>query len=410
MRTRSRVTGGGQSLGYSRGKSWYNTVDIQNFTESYITTPYNLPWTQDTISDVVTTNFRKKSANGDIINNPMSIVRISETPPQATTCIRDDLRFSNNRYSGSRWSGSWPVPMSVLGDRLPILSNATWAANVSSLQSKAVLDAHSRASATDVSMPTMVAEGQKTIASVTSILTRALRVGRAARRLDLRYLRRQLRWKELQDRYMELRYAVRPMVYDLKGIIAAVEHSKRYTTTRSTSRGFGSTSHEISDVITKYDNGVTFTVGRSGKVQTTIRAGVLSDITLGLTNSLGIDQPLQTAWELVPLSFVLDWFFDVGGTIAAWSPKQGVTQRASWVVVEHLATYRNAVVSCANSTPANYMGGLTWSGSYQREEYYKTRTPNPSLNVIPSLNVKLDPFKLLDLAIIGKQLVKRLLH
>lgn len=51
----------------------------------------------------------------------------------------------------------------------------------------------------------------------------------------------------------------------------------------------------------------------------------MDDETLYRLNQLGLINPLEVAWELVPYSFVLDWFIPVGNVLAAWSATMGIT-------------------------------------------------------------------------------------
>ena len=39
-------------------------------------------------------------------------------------------------------------------------------------------------------------------------------------------------------------------------------------------------------------------------------------------DALGL-QPLPTAWELLPFSFVADWFLNIGTFLEAWTTKEG---------------------------------------------------------------------------------------
>lgn len=48
--------------------------------------------------------------------------------------------------------------------------------------------------------------------------------------------------------------------------------------------------------------------------------GVLQDL-----NQLGLTNPVEVVWELVPYSFVVDWFLDVGGWVSSLSAAVGVT-------------------------------------------------------------------------------------
>ena len=51
----------------------------------------------------------------------------------------------------------------------------------------------------------------------------------------------------------------------------------------------------------------------------------LPDGTLRDLRTMGLDNPLEVAWELVPYSFVVDWFLDVGGWISSIGAQRGIT-------------------------------------------------------------------------------------
>ncbi len=51
----------------------------------------------------------------------------------------------------------------------------------------------------------------------------------------------------------------------------------------------------------------------------------LDDATLYRLNQLSLINPLAIAWELVPFSFVIDWFLPVGNVLNAWSATMGLT-------------------------------------------------------------------------------------
>jgi hypothetical protein len=53
--------------------------------------------------------------------------------------------------------------------------------------------------------------------------------------------------------------------------------------------------------------------------------GILDDDFGHRIDQLGLSNPLSLAWELVPYSFVVDWFIPVGATLDALVPPAGVT-------------------------------------------------------------------------------------
>jgi hypothetical protein len=83
----------------------------------------------------------------------------------------------------------------------------------------------------------------------------------------------------------------------------------------------------------------------------------ISNETLANASSIGILNPLQIAWELVPYSFVVDWFMPVGSFLETLTDTAGLT------FVSGVRTDR--VVSQFNSTytPPN-SGYPNWDGSF----------------------------------------------
>lgn len=96
----------------------------------------------------------------------------------------------------------------------------------------------------------------------------------------------------------------------------------------------------------------------------------LSDLELKLrtvTRALGLDNPLSTAWELLPFSFLVDWVFSVGDFIGQLAPKISLPIRfidQGWSI-EIMWDYEDIIrfnqVSGA---------GLPWTFNKARVEFY----------------------------------------
>jgi hypothetical protein len=85
-------------------------------------------------------------------------------------------------------------------------------------------------------------------------------------------------------------------------------------------------------------------------------------------DAFGLFNPLNIAWELVPLSFVVDWFIPVGNYLSSIVPPQGVKFQKGW-------ESWNAKGSSFNSThivPAG-IGGATWDTEASTIEVVKGR-------------------------------------
>lgn len=362
------------------------------------------------MTDVVTPNFKARIKKGEIINNPASLEEITVIRPRVTPFNRYRVYIVGYRnggplYSGNAYEGDQAMKESYLGDYLGYSEGVGEA--IDNAIARAVTSAHANASSTEFQSLVFAAEARKSVRDLSSILYRVLKIAKAVKRLDRKYLKSQISKKELQNRYMELRYAIRPLVYDARDIVNVLGKTKHYDKTRFTARGFERVHDENSDTITLYPWSTwEHKVNRTIHLDVNIRAGILCDVDVSPMNLWGVDQPLETLWEITPFSFIIDWFVNIGDTIAAWTPDSGVTQLASWVTVETNITQTNRSGSCTNINPTGrdyVMNFFSWGGSKTVVKRRISRTINPPLGAFPRVSLHLDALKLVDLGIILKQ-------
>jgi hypothetical protein len=260
-------------------------------------------------------------------------------------------------------------------------------------------------------------ELDKTIVGTTQTLRKVYLILRDLVRLDLEDLRGHVSPSELQDAYMNARYNLRPLYYDLKGLygLGALEERPPRQTFRSKQFGTKSLSSPLERVILTWDDS---TVKMLGYTQTTvnltIRAGILAaPKPTSLEHRLGLNAPIDTVWELIPLSFVVDWFLNVGSFLKAWTPCFTWTQLASWYTVEE-TVYQKKWLTELSGYPVESTAGwrlrnvnLSFSpGHYVKMVRKKTRVPSLSRPDFIHVNVRLDPLKVLDLTFIVGALLK----
>lgn len=301
---------------------------------------------------------------------------------------------------------------------------------------RAVTKAQANVSLNEAYALVMLGESRKTVLSMISITKRLIKILRSIKRLDSEYLLKsakkyearqllkQLSGKELADRYMELRYALRPLMYDIAGTAAALTYDADKQKARNTFRGNEYKVKRVEQTDT-YSNGNwpgpdigssnnwsrDWTARRRTKHSVDVRAGVLTE--LEATNSLpvwGLMEPIESAWELIPFSFIVDWFINLGDKICAWTPDFGLKHLASWsmvtdtVVKEFQIMGSSATLPTGNSdyAPLEHVNLFGKEGYCSETIITRTRTPNPGFSVIPSINLNLDMLKLVDLLIIAK--------
>jgi hypothetical protein len=149
------------------------------------------------------------------------------------------------------------------------------------------------------------------------------------------------------------------------------------------------------------------------KRQVDVRAGVLCQVeALNHISIYGLTQPVEAIWELIPFSFIVDWFFNVGNTIGSWTPEMGTKTLASWYVINN-TTYQKMGRfhddfefpegdSLRRGTAYSKMLSNCWC---DRTTVTKERVPSPIRAVVPTFSLRLDTLKLVDLLIIAKKLL-----
>lgn len=366
----------------------------------------------ESTQDVVTPNWTRRRNNGEIINNPFVRTRTTVRPPQATAYAREATSYSSGAERG--WNGYvqfGALPMNTIY-QLDLLTNDTSISEEVSAAKQSVIDiavqkAYANIDASEMLALATAAESKKTVESLLSCARRILKIARAARKLDIKRLKREIYPQELQDRYMELRYALRPIVYDMVGVMKVVDTIST-PSDRHTARGFKQVTLEHSDVIANHIFGGTIADTTRTRVhEITARAGVLSQVKMSYSAALGLTQLPETAWELFPLSFVIDWVLNIGQAIAALTTNAGLTQLASWVTVIEKITYTNKMGNTRPLTTAyTRTNKLVHTAEYGVTVERQERIVDPSLYVWPTFEVNLNAYKINDLVNIIGQITK----
>lgn len=174
------------------------------------------------------------------------------------------------------------------------------------------------------------------------------------------------KWEaELGQLWLEARYGWRPLIYDMISIADALQTLKEFNSSklsRYTTFGTAEQTREFQvSQSTIYSDG--FASGSSwsfngiGSVHRLIevRCGVAARTSF---QDVAFADPLVTAWELIPFSFVIDWFANIDDILAAWSP---VVRRST--VHAFVTTLDQTTLSYSVSAPTN----LNETSSYRFE-------------------------------------------
>jgi len=105
----------------------------------------------------------------------------------------------------------------------------------------------------------------------------------------------------------------------------------------------------------------------NGSARTTLLATIARDELVNLAR-WGLINPATVVWELVPFSFVVDWFAPVGNTLDALTSGVGLESNGGWTSVQtgyDLSAYQ---LETEKQNPDTYTI-VTESGGYS-EEYF----------------------------------------
>lgn len=404
-----------------------------------------------TMEDEVTPDFRKRIASGEVICNPMNSLTIIEselpipveffTETKVCSYRKSDWSKHYTTWTSKRLSGTCNFALVSQGVDANLLSYPNlpdYGPEIQSVTDRAVSQSFANISQSEVLLLATLAESKSTVAGliqlmaqVTKIITSVAKDKRVLKRLKSRSEKRGFTVRKLKgalddyaELYMNARYNLRPLYYDICGILKLFEDKPKHD--RYTFRGYSSyqdkdesSSNFVPTGDFKPNNGATlkFSFKKSLQVDISARAGVLTQLEdASIWTRAGINAIPQTLWDLVPFSFIVDWFFNVGDTILAWFPEYGSTVLASWVTVMEQYTQRQEVKihsMQSQDPPIVWVHPTSWatvncslSNAFrQKVTIRKQRIVSPQRPILPHLDVNLDSLKLLDLAIISKKLL-----
>lgn len=412
-RTRSRVNTSVsypatlRSVDYSPGS--ISSPPPLSFERLYFNNGHNLD--QETCKDVVTKNYKKLSAKGYIFNNPFEKIRTISYDPLVQFDIEG--RIENYSTTAKSWytyaikRHTGTSSMSSLIGSFPSVTEL----NHEALIGNAVNGAWANAQQSKVLALVTAAEFPKSVASLIGVMRRVINLSRIMSGKKKPNMTR----KDLEDFYLECRYAYRPMFFEVNGIIKALQTTVGKKM-RQTFRSSGANSHTETVTIPKVHAlqtnvyWIEYNVNFHTFQDISVQCGILTDIEISLAALLGLDTIVESTIELVPYSFILNWFFTVSQTVAAWTPNIGVKTLASWltekITVIQSSTITDIVAKKAADTSSRryyISGGFIIDGFAFKSTFKTIRNPNPRREIFPRFNVDLDALKLLDLVLIGKK-------
>lgn len=280
-----------------------------------------------TMVDTVTPNYHKRRQRGDVIMNPMYSTRQLVTgfsgqgfhiKSKSTSCasplLYHEYKVEGDYFASKLCGGNTidPVSLFTMEEEIALMEET----------STCMLSKRGRS---DSNLWETLAELHKA-ASLFSNLAR-----RSRKFLD--FTEANGSWS---NEWLAYRYGLRPIISDAEGIIKGLQ--KAVGDVRSTTRCQRSLQRDVSTNMYYDHDYVRDNYKRTSKHVLTVRAMSIDEYSAEVMSNIGFTTKglLTLQWELIPYSFVADWFINVGEFINAIVPAFGYRQLGSCLVVKHL--------------------------------------------------------------------------
>lgn len=379
-RTRSQGTMGTQAISVTREQR--TNKALATTITSYTTGTSPLMGKVKEMTDVVIPNYHERSARGEIFVNPFS----SEETELAfeggasvgwelstdTPYKRFDLYSPGGHYTAAEAETARPFGHVgvALDGAIASLAGTSAAANVANPEFQGLV---------------FLAELREVFQMIRSPLSSYTQFLRAVERAKFKQLRPSTAattstGRFLRDNWLAYRYGVRPVMRDIQNFAKAIDTLSAKRPERKTARGFA-TENGKKDITTVHGawNG-NLTISDSTTVTRSCRSGVLYELKGEVdTFGMNVTEVPSAVWEIMPYSFVFDWFANIGSYVDAITPKFGVTVLGKWT------TYRTVSETTRTATRA-YTGSYTTLGNGQctlvKRTVAKSRVPSISIDLV----------------------------
>lgn len=195
-------------------------------------------------------------------------------------------------------------------------------------------------------------------------------------------------WRALSSDWLSGRYGWRVLYYDILSLNKAIKNLNN-TRKRFSEKVGNTTTTRVTTVPAAPIHSTSCSIAH--EVQDIIKVGVHGSVTADIEIADFQFNPLRTAWELIPLSFVIDWFLSIGQSLAAASfmlTASEYTASAGYRVSMTRNYHTNVTVNPGYGANVSYSGYCNAS--------LEVRTPT-SVSLTPHFQVKLDVMKVIDL-------------
>lgn len=351
------------------------------------------------MEDTVTERFRQRRARGETFFNPMSRWEYAVACSGDGGSTESTTVACGTTGAKTRWEfhGPWlatAIPTeSRLGMSLPRVNYALTDSDVYRAKVEACTEVLAKRGRSDSNLWETMAEYDQAVGmfkpsmeKLVAVLDRAARAtqkGRAARYAV----------SSASALWLQYRYGIKPLLADMEHVLKTLRnfsYRKERRSTRSAKTLYGSS--VVQGVGSVVPTGLVIDWKCEVQDRITIRSMSLDEVDTSFQKELGLGGKSLTTlpWELVPYSFVVDWFLNVGDFINAMVPAgTGWKSLGSCMSVERVTTNVYTPTRSAN-TVNGFVQTSPLTGTVGVTLHSKDRGPMEYPRVVVKSDFRLD--------------------
>lgn len=202
----------------------------------------------------------------------------------------------------------------------------------------------------------------------------------------------------LSDNWLQYRYGWRTLVFDMFDIYQAITTIMQEEEQRTRFSHHSGTTQEwdTDEIIFETGSTADFTFSLNTHYEVSCRGSVVADI-MPPTFALN---PITTGWELITLSFVVDWFYNIGQMLEALSFKFLASKH--FAASGHYAHITRQLDCILVESKGNYDVDLVQTALCDAQMFIRSPATVPNS---PQTKIRIDAFKVMDLVTIIYNLV-----
>lgn len=344
-----------------------------------------------TMIDEEILDFHKRRAKGEVFFNPMYRIRKNYALLPGTgwglkgvnkSCNSPSLYHEVENTDTMSWicgpSGAEPVVPAQFSE-----------SEIQSLVTEASTSVWNKRGRTDANLWETLAEAHKAAALIPAMARSAANVItfgiNEARRQGRQKTRVGVQYRDTASLWLQYRYGLRPIMLDIENVLKNIHNLRRYE--RKTTRALltDQRSSQQTAIYGPVDGNVRVSYKGSYNHQLRVRAMSLDEFSIGAIEEIGFTTKglVTLPWELIPYSFVVDWFLNVGDYFGSLVPAIGYDHKGGAVTVESIKTATYLPQQTYITPAGSYIvtRSVTGGAVCTHDEKYRTSLATPGMVV-----------------------------